>query len=139
MADRKGQLVLTLGVLLTLLSTGCGGGDLGVVTGTATYDGNAIEKGYVTFLPVDGKGSTAGGPIENGKFRVVGLTPGKKRVQVTAGPPAPPGGKPISYADLDKMPPRTEVVPPNAVNNNQEIDIKPGEQLLELKLEKPIL
>jgi hypothetical protein len=76
--------VLALGILAI---TGCGG-DNGIrITGTATLDGEPIDKASLFFAPDDGKGPTVGGSVASGKFDVSGLTPGKKRVTVTMAAP----------------------------------------------------
>ena len=70
------------GFLLPLL-LGCGGALS--VTGTVTYDGKPIEDGQISFLPVDGKGTPARGPIVGGKYRVdKGLDVGPRRVESSA-------------------------------------------------------
>src|SRR5262245_45958998 len=62
--------------------SGCG--DSGsVVSGTVTYEGTPLASGSISFAPVDGKGPTSGGPIKDGQYRVEGLLPGQKRVEIT--------------------------------------------------------
>ena len=63
------------------LAVGCGG-DATVISGTVTYEGKPVDNGAITFLPVDGRGPSAGGPIVNGNYRVAGLKPGEKIVQI---------------------------------------------------------
>jgi hypothetical protein len=41
-----------------------------VVKGQVTFDGQAIEKGAISFYPVDGKTKTAGGEIKAGAYSV---------------------------------------------------------------------
>jgi hypothetical protein len=82
---------------------GCGKGGA-TVEGRVTFDGQPVEAGTIVFEPADGAGPSAGGAIENGRYRLAGdagVTPGKKTVRITAmrktgrqieeGPPAPPG------------------------------------------------
>ncbi len=86
---------------LTLLLAGCGGSTS--LTGKVSYDGKPIEKGAITFEPVDGKGQATGGVIEAGKYALEGSaapSPGKQIVRIRglkktgktmkAGPPFPP-------------------------------------------------
>lgn len=83
---------------------GCGGRGLVPVEGNVTFDGTAVESGTIVFEPADGKGATAGGSIEAGKYRLSGksgVAPGKKVVRIRGvrktgrkietGPPDPPG------------------------------------------------
>lgn len=82
---------------------GCDNGRVSV-TGKVTYRGQPVERGSISFEPIDGKGGTSGGSIEHGEFTLhgdTGVFPGKKRVkllviqktgkQVPAGNPAPAG------------------------------------------------
>ena len=58
---------LILAMLACGLSVGCGGtsGPVKVtVTGEVTLDGELLDSGLISFIPPDGKGATAGAPIE---------------------------------------------------------------------------
>jgi hypothetical protein len=71
------------GVLLVLLLAlvGCGGEQM--VTGTVNVDGKPLPEGSITFTPVDGKTSTAGGFIKNGGYSVK-VPVGVMRVSINA-------------------------------------------------------
>ncbi|MGY8768910.1 MAG: hypothetical protein ACKVH8_10855 [Pirellulales bacterium] len=72
-------LLLTLACFL-----GCGGEpSLPSITGKVTFDGQPIEVGSIMFEPVDGKGTTEGGTIENGTY-TVSVTSGSKKVRITS-------------------------------------------------------
>ena len=46
------------------------------VYGTVTYNGKAVEKGQISFIPTDpGKGRAANGIIENGNYTLTTATP----------------------------------------------------------------
>lgn len=90
-------------VLLMVLCAGCGGRQVSI-KGAVTFDSQPVDNGSIVFEPADGKGATAGGRIEGGRYSVSseeGVSPGKKIVRITAvrktgrkieaGPPAPPG------------------------------------------------
>src|SRR5687768_10686285 len=74
-----------IGMILTAGLWGCGPGGVPMaeVHGQAKYDGAAIDRGTITFQPVDGKGPSAGGEIQNGKFSLL-VPPGVKRVEIRA-------------------------------------------------------
>jgi len=55
-------------VLGALMAAGCDGSKLADVSGTVTFDGTPVEEGTITFIPADGQGQTAGGPIKDGKY-----------------------------------------------------------------------
>jgi hypothetical protein len=59
------------GVFVSLLSlVGCGGDGMSEVSGSVKVDGKSLEKGAITFFPVDGKASTTGGTISGGQYSV---------------------------------------------------------------------
>ncbi|MBN2294403.1 MAG: hypothetical protein JXM70_18385 [Pirellulales bacterium] len=138
-------ILLGLCLLLPLVA-GCGGSE-SVVSGTVTYDGQPVEKGSILFQPVDGKGASCGGPIENSKYKIE-TTPGKKLVQIVA-------VKKVKYGrlspaeelkrtqeaamsgDTSGIIDRADTIPPNAQGNNTEVEIKPGSQTLDFHLKKP--
>ena len=117
------------------------------VTGSITYEGKAIENGAITLLPANGLGPTAGSPIAGGKYRLATLTPGTKLVQII-------GVKAVPFArsseemarraaaaaqqgDNSGIIDRADEVPADAVGNNVQVEIKPGEQTLNFDLKKP--
>jgi hypothetical protein len=120
--------------LLLPLLVGCGGSGA-TVSGTITYDGALVEQGFITFFPVDDAGATQGAAIVQGKYRVAGLSPGKKRVLITTAPEArkvPAGGS------LEvQLRPGKDAVPRNAVGNNQVLEVATGEQTLDFRLARP--
>jgi hypothetical protein len=71
-----------IGVCLAL-GGGCGGSSVRV-SGQVTYDGRPVEKGIITFLPADGKGSPVAGPIVGGRYQIEGLSPGPKLIHIDA-------------------------------------------------------
>ena len=88
-ADRL-RACLTL--LACLAVAGCGGsGDSGppryILTGTVTFKGQPVPKGFIQFTPDASKGNSgpaSGAPIVDGKFTTErGTIGGPHRVQVT--------------------------------------------------------
>lgn len=82
--------LILLGSFLSLIS-GCGdnGPQRYAVSGTATFDGQPIERGEISFVPVDSNQSPEGGVIENGKFQFQSLA-GAKSVQIRGSRALPP-------------------------------------------------
>src|SRR5262245_37956910 len=71
-------------VLLALLAlVGCGGGKDATVSGTVKVGDVPLEKGHITFIPVDGKTGTAGAEISNGRYSAK-VPVGKMKVTITA-------------------------------------------------------
>jgi len=67
--------------LLTAL--GCDSGPrTGEVSGTISYDGKPVEKGAITFVPIDGKATTEGGNIVGGKYTAAKVPVGNAKVYI---------------------------------------------------------
>jgi hypothetical protein len=56
-------------LLVVAAVAGCSSTE-GQVSGVVTVDGEEVKSGAITFVPVDGKGTTTGGKIENGRYSV---------------------------------------------------------------------
>jgi hypothetical protein len=77
---------LFLGVVLAALALGCGDGGRLAVSGRVTLDGQPLEDGAITFIPVEGnRGPAAGGAIQDGEFQIDakdGPVLGKNRIEI---------------------------------------------------------
>lgn len=76
-----------------LMLLGCGGEDLGSVTGKVTMDGQPLPNAIVTFVPEGGGRTGIGKTDANGEYTLVfaggeGATIGKNKVAVTTAPEA---------------------------------------------------
>jgi hypothetical protein len=114
------------------------------VTGDVTYRGERVEAGYITFLPESGEGRAASGPIKGGKYKVEDVPPGKKMVQIVSGDPSK--GSRSSPDDPGKVTPpgadggsklREDLIPPDAVGNNQIVEIAGKVERHDFSLEEP--
>jgi hypothetical protein len=119
-----GRLALLAFALFVLV--GCFGKRTAQVTGTVLVDGQPLEKGSISFIPADGKGSTAGGDIKDGKYSVAQVSPGTMKVQIRY--PRVSGKKKLY--DTPDSPTRdtfTEVLP-KKYNDQTELqfDVQPG-------------
>ncbi len=79
--------------LTCLILLGCGGEDLGSVTGKVTMDGQPLPNAIVTFVPEGGGRTGIGKTDANGEYTLVfaggeGATIGKNKVAVTTAPEA---------------------------------------------------
>ena len=76
---------LTQICLLAVLAAGCGpsGPKTYPVSGTVTFNGEAVRKGHIVFSPLDGSTAPDGGEILNGAFSFRAKA-GKKRVEIVA-------------------------------------------------------
>jgi hypothetical protein len=142
----KKHFVRLVACTVLLAAVGCGGGG-GSVSGDVTYEGEPVKDGYISFIPTDGRGQTAAGPIKDGKYSVSNVPLGKKTVKVEASSGAGPSVQ--SQGDMEKLSKEwmgkvgpsgiisTETVPANADGNNQSYDVQSGTHVLNLTLKKP--
>ena len=135
-----------LGLVLLALIMGCGD-STAVVSGNVTYDGQAVENGFIQFQPIDNKGASCGGPITDGRYEIE-TSPGKKLVQVMATKAVQYGRRnpeeearlvreAAARGDQSGIVERADVIPPNAEGNNVEVDFQPGSQTLDFDLKQP--
>ena len=113
------------GVLLALLAlAGCGARE-SRVSGSVTLNGQPVETGAITFVPVDGKTPTAGGEIKDGRYSVK-VPVGTMKVSISA--PKVVGKKKIYPTPQSPEMPITKEALPARYNDQTELrlDVKPG-------------
>jgi len=122
-------------ILATTLILGCGR-DTGVLTGSVTFDGQSVSHGMVAVRTKDGR--VANGNIENGVYRINGAPLGEVALMVQnfAPPPmvVPPGakGEVVKLSAFVPIPERYN----DFATSNLSATVNPGENKLDLKLEK---
>lgn len=129
-----------------LTSIGCSS-TTATINGTVTYEGQAVEKGMITFTPADGTGSVVGCDIKNGKFYAKEVTAGRNVLLVTAVKEvtfsrsseemAQMAQKPVAQDGIVGLIDPADLIPPNAEGNNQVHSFQTGSNKLELVLTKP--
>ncbi|PQO39141.1 hypothetical protein C5Y96_04570 [Blastopirellula marina] len=132
MAITSSRSLMCSALLVIVALVGCNGDGKLSIDGTATWNGQPIQKGYIELQPV-GDGHFASAEIVDGKFRLQ-TTPGKRLVKVTAEkkigetPPTDriPEAKPIMF----------QFVPPKFNSESTlEMDITASNPTLEVALE----
>jgi hypothetical protein len=103
---------------LLLVALGCGGKGISI-SGQVTLDGDAVENGYIAFIPADGLGPTAGARVQHGAYTVTIIRPGEKIVEVTAAPPQQPGGG----SDPPTIKPAAPLISSSTMGNNRHVTI----------------
>src|SRR5690349_19324065 len=76
---------LALFGLVGLGMTGCGG-SANVVSGTVNVNERPIERGYLTFFPLEGTKARRGVEVKGGHYHLKDLPPGQWRVLITETP-----------------------------------------------------
>jgi len=82
MATTSSRSLMCSALLALVALVGCNGDGKMSVEGTATWNGQPIQKGYIELQPI-GEGHFASAEIIDGKFTLQ-TTPGKRLVKVTA-------------------------------------------------------
>lgn len=128
---------LILAVLLGLLGCGDSGPKRAAVSGTVRVNGQLLERGVITFAPVEGTvGPGAGGPITNGEFDLdqrTGPVVGANKVEIRGWRKT---GKKYYDSMLRKeIDIETMIVPPEYNDKSTEVrTIQPGENELNFDL-----
>ena len=140
----RARTTISVFIVVALLTlTGCGSSKSSA-SGRVTYETKPVGNGSISFLPADGHGPAAGGPIVDGQYQVDNLMPGKKIVQIVA-------VKKINFAvsneemerqakenakrgDTTGIVERADEIPADAEGNNRQIDVQPGSQTFDFDL-----
>lgn len=137
---------LALVTALSFTVVGCAP-QVASVSGTVTYEGTPVDNGQITFTPTDGKGAISGGPISNGNYSVADVPPGPKTVKIEAYKKvnfAASSQEMMDRANEQKKKGNTtglvdpaDVIPENAVGNNQTVELVIGPNNKDFVLTKP--
>jgi hypothetical protein len=131
--------------ILLLLLVGCGE-KATTVNGSVTYNGEPVQKGTISFRPVDGTGQSFGARIKDGKYTAADkATPGQKLVVIF-------GTKEIDHymsseeayrkAEeakkagkqwADGMEP-ADYIAEDAEGNGKQVEIMPGDQTIDFSI-----
>lgn len=139
-------LFLAPAILSLLVVAGCGPGTAHL-SGNVTYDGQPVMHGWISFLPTDNEGPAIGGPITDGKYDVEKIQPGRKLIKIEAVKKVPFAR---SDAEMKKMAEaakqrgngsglidKADIIPPDAIGNNETVDVTPGKHTLDLPITHP--
>jgi len=78
------------------------------VSGSVSYQNEAVIEGTIIFASADGAGPTAVARIENGRYEIL-TTAGEKRVRITA---TKETGRMLTGAMEQKYPETVDIIPP---------------------------
>lgn len=112
---------------------GCGP-KTSTVSGTVTFNGEAVANGAVSFFPTDGKGAPAGGLIKDGRYTVTGVKPGEMTVQLSC--PVIAGTRKDDYGNETRI--AEELMPPAWGRASQnKITVNAGSNTKDFAVEGP--
>lgn len=132
MAITSSRSLMCSALLVLVALVGCNGDGKMTVDGTATWNGQPIQKGYIELQPV-GEGHFASAEIVDGKFKLQ-TTPGKRLVKVTAEKKI--GETPPSDRIPEAQPIMFQFVPPKFNSESTlEMDITASNPTLDVTLE----
>jgi hypothetical protein len=116
-----------------VLIAGCEEPTTGTVTGTVTVDGVAVPRGAIDFFPADGKSSTAGAEIVEGKYTAQ-VAFGQSRVEIRV--PKIVGERKLYDAPNSPMKSVMAESLPARYNDASELtlDVEPGENRKDFSL-----
>ena len=92
-----------------ILVAGCSSSPYAEVHGSVTVDGQPVEKGSIRFEPLDGKSTSEGGVIENGKYTVAKVPIGTVKVDIRV--PKVTGKKQLYGPGSQEVPTYSETLP----------------------------
>ncbi len=106
------------------------------VTGTATFNGTAIEQGSVTLIPAS-TGKTLSAPIANGSYslrdasigKYTAVITGTHKLNHTARPTGPTASQPIAGP--------VDYIPAEADGNSREVSVAAGVQTHDFAITGP--
>ncbi len=126
--------------LLLASALGCSG--MANISGTVTYDGKAVQRGKIRFLPLDdkgeldGKGLIVGVDISKGNYKAMDVPMGKKKVAILAQETADQTAAPAGIDKSGQKQAADSLIPPE-VTKDLRVDITQPNQTVDFHLKKP--
>ena len=130
-------------VAVLALLVGCGD-SVATVTGSVTYNGEPVKKGYISFQPSNGRGKSFAAPIAEGAYyaeqaipgRMTAIIAGTREVNFYASSAesyqkADEARKAGRLADVAEA---ADYIVPDAEGNSKEVEILPGDQTLDFSI-----
>ena len=134
-ADRIQRISVVRATLLAaaILMGGCAKSNMGVVTGTISVDGTPAKSGSIAFIPVNGKSSTAGAEIVDGRY-TANVPFGAAKVEIRV--PKVVGQKKLYDTPNSPIQPLLAESLPRKFNDDTELklDVQPGKNLQDYEL-----
>jgi hypothetical protein len=141
------RFIYMLAAVASLLLTGCNRNNS--LHGNVTYNGEPVEKGSISFRPLDGNGPGFGAQIVDGKYLADKARLGKhvalvRGVRTTVAPQTTEQAiqqfkeaKAAGKTTLDHFGQAADYIPENGEGNSQTVDVEGGKQSLDFALKGP--
>jgi hypothetical protein len=121
--------------LLAATVLGCGS-SANVVSGTVQVNNQPLQRGYVTFLPIESTKGSKGAPLNDGRFTLKDLAPGTWKVLISE--------TPVAQVVRNSDGPPTLAIAPSALaissettGNRRIVEVRAGKQSLDFNLQAP--
>jgi hypothetical protein len=139
--SRIGKRLGTLAAIALLV--GCGQ-NIASVTGSVTYNGQPVKKGFISFQPSNGQGKSFAAPIADGVYTAPQAVPGNMTAIITGTrevnfyassaesyQKANEAQKSGKLADVAEA---ADYIAPDAEGNSKEVEVQPGDQTLDFAI-----
>jgi len=121
--------------MLTSPLLGCGSSAT-TVSGTVTVNNQPLQSGYVTFFAVESTKAARGAPVNDGKFSLKEIPPGKWKALISKAPEVQ-AGKSANGVPTLKLAYSAPAISPKTKGNQRIVEIRAGEQTLDFTLQQP--
>lgn len=127
---------LSIGLLVGVIACVLGCNQSTTVSGQVTLNGEPVQKGSISFRPIDGLGKSCGSMIEDGRYFVDDASPGRRVAVVTA-----VDTEKLARTREDFLKPRrqaemVDIISPSDEGNSQSVVISKGAQTLDFAIQK---
>lgn len=120
---------------------GCGGGSGSSLEGAVTYNGEPVQSGSISFMPVGGVGTPFGAKIVDGRYETEKVFAGKFKATITgnrssAMPKTREEAEAMAKANQGQ-PVSVSYIAEDAPGNAQEIEVTGADQTLDFTINGP--
>lgn len=139
MMSNSGVWPFCVAAIFVVLALGCRSEPTTFLSGTVTVDGELLDYGALTIVSNNGETTGFGSKIDQGKYVVSNIVPGRFKATITAGvrhvgAQVASSGDGKILADQGQSESSFQQIPSNASGNGVDINIAPGENTFNFKI-----